>query len=169
LRRRGAGLGAVLGTVSLVTQQIWGIIAGQPIETDTPILGRTLYAGQIALFVVAVLGLYLHQRKAFGTFGQIATLAALFCTLLWSGSTASEALAAVDQAARQSRGVLRQGSSVSDTFEFIDAEYATSQSQNDSEQSPSIAKSVSGSRFPGPAITTGGTGRHRRPPGGARN
>jgi putative transposase len=29
---------------------------------------------------------------------------------------------------------------VSDTFEFIDAEYATSQSQNDPEQSPSIAK-----------------------------
>ena len=88
---------AVLGAVSLVTQQIWGIVAGQPIETDTPIFGRILYAGQIALFVVAVVGLYLHQRKAFGTFGQIATLVALCGTLLWSGSTASEALATVDR------------------------------------------------------------------------
>lgn len=74
---------AVLGMVSLVIQQIWSIVAGEVIEIDTPILGRILYAAQITLFVVAVVGLYL-QRKAFNTFGQIATLVALWGTLLWS-------------------------------------------------------------------------------------
>jgi hypothetical protein len=83
---------AVLGAVSLATQQIWSILAGEVIEIDTPILGTALYAAQIALFVVAVVGLYLHQRKAFNTFGEIATLIALLGTLLWSGSAASQAL-----------------------------------------------------------------------------
>ena len=81
---------AVLGTVSLVTQQVWSIFAGEVIEIHTPILGRILYAAEITLFVVAVVGLYLHQRKAFNTFGQIATLVALWGTLLWSGSATSE-------------------------------------------------------------------------------
>lgn len=81
---------AVLGTVSLVTQQAWSIFAGEVIEIHTPILGRILYAAQITLFVVAVVGLYLHQRKAFNTFGQIATLVALWGTLLWSGCATSE-------------------------------------------------------------------------------
>jgi len=89
---RVGALCAVLGAVSLVTQQIWSIVAGEVIEIDTPILGRILYAAQIALFVFAVVGLYLHQRKAFNTFGQIATLTALSGTLLWSGSTTWEAL-----------------------------------------------------------------------------
>jgi hypothetical protein len=87
---------AVLGAVSLATQQIWSIVAGEVIENDTPILGRTLYAAEITLFVVAIVGLYLHQRKAFTTFGQIATLVALFGTLLWSGSAASEAFAVME-------------------------------------------------------------------------
>jgi hypothetical protein len=81
---------AVLGMLSLVTQQVWSIVAGEVIELHTPILGRILYAAQITLFVVAVVGLYLHQRKAFNTFGQIATLVALWGTLLWSGSATSE-------------------------------------------------------------------------------
>ena len=86
---------AVLGMLSLATQQIWSIFAGEVIEFHTPILGRILYAAQIALFVVAVVGLYLHQRKAFNTFGQIATLVALWGTLLWSGSATSEAFMTV--------------------------------------------------------------------------
>src|SRR5215203_780251 len=81
---------AILGMVSLVTQQIWSIVSGEVIEFHTPILGRILYAAQITLFVIAVVGLYLHQRKAFNTFGQIATLVALWGTLLWSGSATSE-------------------------------------------------------------------------------
>ena len=86
---------AVLGMVSLVIQQVWTIVAGEVIEFHTPILGRILYAAQITLFVVAVVGLYLHQRKAFNTFGQIATLVALWGTLLWSGSATSEAFMTV--------------------------------------------------------------------------
>jgi hypothetical protein len=86
---------AILGMVSLVIQQIWGIVAGEVIEFHAPILGRILYAAQITLFVVAVVGLYLHQRKAFNAFGQIATLVALWGTLLWSGSATSEAFMTV--------------------------------------------------------------------------
>ena len=83
---------AILGMVSLVTQQIWSIVAGEVIEFHHSILGRILYAAQITLFVIAVVGLYLHQRKAFNTFGQIATLVALWGTLLWSGSATSKHL-----------------------------------------------------------------------------
>jgi hypothetical protein len=86
---------AVLGTLSLVIQQAWSIVAGEVIEFHSPLLGRILYAAQITLFVVAVVGLYLHQRKAFNTFGQIATLVALWGTLLWSGSATSEAFMTV--------------------------------------------------------------------------
>ena len=86
---------AVLGMVSLVTQQIWSIVAGEVIEIHAPILGRILYAAQITFFVIAVVGLYMHQRKAFNTFGQIATLVAMWGTLLWSGSATSEAFMVV--------------------------------------------------------------------------
>jgi transposase-like protein len=40
---------------------------------------------------------------------------------------------------KKGRGVLRPGSSVSDTFEFIDAEYAAS-AQNDNREAPSIVR-----------------------------
>jgi hypothetical protein len=83
---------AILGVLSLVTQQVWSIFSGEVIEFHSPILGRILYSAQITFFVVAVVGLYLHQRRTFNTFGQIATLVALWGTLLWSGSATSEAL-----------------------------------------------------------------------------
>jgi len=41
---------AILGALSMATQRIWSIAAGLVIEIDTPILGTTLYAAEIALF-----------------------------------------------------------------------------------------------------------------------
>ena len=54
---------AILGMLSLATQQIWSIFAGEVIEFHTPILGRILYAAQITLFVIAVVGLYLISGR----------------------------------------------------------------------------------------------------------
>jgi hypothetical protein len=89
----GAGaVCAVLGALSLVTQQIWSTVAGTVIEVDTPILGTTLYAAQIALFAVAVVGLYLYQRHAFSRFGRVAARVAVAGTLLWSSNTAFQAV-----------------------------------------------------------------------------
>ena len=83
---------AVAGAASLVAQQVWGLVSGQAIEIDLPLVGSALYAGQIVLFAAAVVALYLHQRTAFGTFGQIATIVAMFGTLLWSCGAAYQAL-----------------------------------------------------------------------------
>ena len=83
---------AVLGALSLVTQQIWSIVAGTVIEIDTPILGTTLYAAEIALFAVAVVGLYLYQRHAFNRFGKVAARVAIAGALLWSADAAWQAV-----------------------------------------------------------------------------
>ena len=87
-----AGACAVLGALSLVTQQIWSIVAGSVIEVDTPILGTTLYAAEIALFAVAVVGLCRYQRHAFGRFGRVAARVAITGTVLWSVSAAWQAV-----------------------------------------------------------------------------
>ena len=82
---------AILGALSLATQQIWSIAAGLVIEIDTPILGTTLYAAEIALFAVAVVGLYLYQRHAFSRFGKVAVRVAAAGAVLWSVSAAWQA------------------------------------------------------------------------------
>jgi hypothetical protein len=82
---------AILGALSLTTQQIWSTVAGTVIEIDTPILGTTLYAAQIALFAVAVAGLYLYQRHAFSRFGKVAAQVAVAGATLWSVSAAWQA------------------------------------------------------------------------------
>jgi hypothetical protein len=89
---RAGALCAVAGAVSLTAQQVWDLVSGQAIEIDLPLIGSALYASQIMLFAVAVVGLYLHQRTAFATFGQVATLVAIAGTLLWSCSAANQAL-----------------------------------------------------------------------------
>jgi hypothetical protein len=92
---------AILGALSLATQQIWSTVAGTVIEIDTPILGTTLYAAQIALFAVAVAGLYLYQRHAFSRFGKIAARVAVVGTLLWSGSAAWQAAEVIKGGGKQ--------------------------------------------------------------------
>jgi hypothetical protein len=82
---------AILGALSLATQQIWSSVAGTVIEVDTPILGTTLYAAEIALFAVAVVGLYLYQRHAFSRFGKVAARVAVVGAVLWSVSAAWQA------------------------------------------------------------------------------
>jgi hypothetical protein len=89
----GAGaVCAVLGALSLTTQQIWSIVAGAVIEIDTPILGTTLYAAEIALFAVAIAVLYLYQRHAFSRFGIVAARVAVAGATLWSVSAAWQAV-----------------------------------------------------------------------------
>jgi hypothetical protein len=83
------GVGACAGVIALASnafQSIYQQVSGTAVETALPIWGNIAYAGQIALMLFVVLGVYLAQRSGFGRFGTVASAIALLGTMLWAAA-----------------------------------------------------------------------------------
>jgi hypothetical protein len=84
---------SLLALTSRLVQEVWSIVAGEVVEIAAPVPGTALYAMQILLTPLTVVGLYVCQQRAFAVFGQAAFVTALFGTVTWAAGAAHGMLA----------------------------------------------------------------------------
>jgi hypothetical protein len=103
---------AVLALACRLAQELWGLVGGGVIEEVAPVAGTALYAVQILLVPLAVVGLYVYQRAAFGRFGEAAFVTALSGTVAWAAGAAHGVLG-VEANGGRSQDVISTGELVS--------------------------------------------------------
>jgi hypothetical protein len=91
---------AVLALGCRLAQEVWGLLGGAAVETLAPVPGTALYATQILLTPLVVVGLYTYQQAHFGVFGEIAFVTALFGSVTWAAGAAHGLLAVLANGGR---------------------------------------------------------------------
>jgi len=84
---RVGGIATAAAGVLVVGQEVWGVVAGGIGEGAVE---SAVHATWVLLLVFGLLGLHQHQQHAAGTFGQIATLVALFGTVTLFAASMTE-------------------------------------------------------------------------------
>jgi hypothetical protein len=79
---------AVLALACRLAQEVWGLLAGEAVEIAAPIPGTALYATQILVTPLVVVGLFAYQQGAFRRFGEVAFVTALLGTVAWAAGAA---------------------------------------------------------------------------------
>jgi hypothetical protein len=80
------GVAAALAGVLIIEEEIRGFVVG----ISEGIGESAVHSTWVLLLVFGLLGMYLHQQRAAGVFGQIATLVALFGTVTLFGAALTE-------------------------------------------------------------------------------
>jgi hypothetical protein len=85
---RVGAVSAALAGLLIIGQEAWALPTGGVIAEGR--VESAVHTGQLLLLVFGIVGLYLAQQRAVGTFGQVATLVALLGTVTLFGAALTE-------------------------------------------------------------------------------